>query len=193
MGDVHDRDVAFGALCEERSVARMGMAGIVDPDCDVAQICRETAMHVQEITEEHTGRTPKIEIKDGEQGARKGPSGTGKRASGPAVGVPRSGRATLLLHPWFLAVYYDGGAEAARRIARVCKLEVSSLSRKDVAQKHGLTNTHVLEFFRVKPRNSCRATAEVAKSDREIQKRPIEVIVCADDHEVDGSHITVSL
>ena len=37
------------------------LAGIVDPDCDIAQICRETAMHVQDITEEHTGRTPKIE------------------------------------------------------------------------------------------------------------------------------------
>ena len=27
------------------------MAGIIDPDCDVAQICRETAMKVQQITE----------------------------------------------------------------------------------------------------------------------------------------------
>ena len=33
-------------------------------------------------------------------------------------------------------------------------------------------------------KNSCRATAEVAKSDRDVQKRPINVIVCADDHEV---------
>ena len=97
------------------------LAGIVDPDCDVAQICRETAMHVQEITEEHTGRTPKIEVKEFQDKA-----------------VPR-----FSYIPGFLRFIM----------------------------------TEVLK-------NSCRATAEVARSDREVQKRPIEVIVCADDHEV---------
>eukprot|EP00438_Fugacium_kawagutii_P009980 Skav234399 [mRNA] locus=scaffold873:188433:190085:- [translate_table: standard] len=29
--------------------AQSALAGIVDPDCDVAQICRETAMHVKEF------------------------------------------------------------------------------------------------------------------------------------------------
>ena len=97
------------------------LAGIVDPDCDVAQICRETAMQVQEITEEHTGRTPKIEVKEFHDKA-----------------LPR-----FSYIPGFLRFIM----------------------------------TEVLK-------NSCRATAEVAKSDREVQKRPIEVIVCADDHEV---------
>lgn len=70
------------------------MAGIVDPDCDVAQICRETAMHVQagmrfrlrrrgkEITEEHTGRTPKIEIKDCTTPSKQGSTGPTPRLFG---------------------------------------------------------------------------------------------------------------
>jgi len=98
-----------------------GLAGIIDPDCDVAQICRETAMHVQEITEEHTGRCPLIQVEVFQDRA-----------------VPR-----FSYIPGFLRFIM----------------------------------TEVLK-------NSCRATAEVAKSDRDVQKRPINVIVCADDHEV---------
>lgn len=109
------------ACVNMKSGAAAPLAGIVDPDCDVAQICRETAMHVQEITEEHTGRTPKIEVKEFHDKA-----------------VPR-----FSYIPGFLRFIM----------------------------------TEVLK-------NSCRATAEVAKSDREVQKRPIEIIVCADDHEV---------
>lgn len=40
------------ACVNMKSGAAAPLAGIVDPDCDVAQICRETAMHVQEITED---------------------------------------------------------------------------------------------------------------------------------------------
>ena len=39
---------------EDSGVLQRGhaMAGIIDPDCDVAQICRDTAMRVQQITED---------------------------------------------------------------------------------------------------------------------------------------------
>ncbi|CAE7262250.1 cnnm4 [Symbiodinium natans] len=97
------------------------MAGIIDPDCDVAQICRDTAMHVQQITEDTTGRCPLIQVQVFQERA-----------------IPR-----FSYIPGFLRFIM----------------------------------TEVLK-------NSCRATAEVAKSDRDVQKRPISVIVCADDHEV---------
>jgi len=108
---------------EDSGVVQRGhaMAGIIDPDCDVAQICRDTAMRVQQITEDNTGRCPLIQVEVFQERA-----------------VPR-----FSYIPGFLRFIM----------------------------------TEVLK-------NSGRATAEVAKSDRDVQKRPINVIVCADDHEV---------
>eukprot|EP00931_Biecheleriopsis_adriatica_P113146 TRINITY_DN880_c0_g1_i1.p1 TRINITY_DN880_c0_g1~~TRINITY_DN880_c0_g1_i1.p1 ORF type:complete len:462 (+),score=73.75 TRINITY_DN880_c0_g1_i1:29-1387(+) len=96
-------------------------AGIIDPDCDVAQICREVAINVQEITEEHTGRCPLIRVE----------------------------------------VYQESGIPRFSYIPGFLKFMMTELLK-----------------------NSCRATVDVAKSDREVQKRPITVVVCADEHDV---------
>jgi len=96
-------------------------AGIIDPDCDVAQICRETAQRVQELCEEETGKSPLIKVEV----------------------YQARGEARFSYIPGFLRFIL----------------------------------TEVLK-------NSCRATVELAKTDRAVQKRPITVIVCADEHDV---------
>merc|ERR1719401_2480000 len=35
-------------------------AGIIDPNCDVAQICRDCAEHVIDMCEEYTGKAPLV-------------------------------------------------------------------------------------------------------------------------------------
>lgn len=105
----------------ERPTRGVFSGGIIDPDCDVAQICRDTAVLVQEITEEYTGRCPLIRVE----------------------------------------VYQESGIPRFSYIPGFLKFIITELLK-----------------------NSCRATAEIAKSDREVQKRPINVIVCADEHDV---------
>mmetsp|Transcript_85068 Transcript_85068/g.264303 ORF Transcript_85068/g.264303 Transcript_85068/m.264303 type:complete len:466 (-) Transcript_85068:113-1510(-) len=96
-------------------------AGIVDPDCDVAQLCRETASQVQELCEEQTGRCPMVKVE----------------------------------------VYQERGEARFSYIPGFLRFIL----------------TEVLK-------NACRATVEVGKSDHGVQKRPITVIVCADEHDV---------
>jgi len=97
-------------------------AGIVDPECDVPQICRETAEHVVEMCEEHTGCAPLVKVE---------------------------------VHT----------ARASPRFAYI----------------PGFLRFMIREILK----NSCRATAElVGKSEKKASERPINMIVCGDDHHV---------
>mmetsp|Transcript_46962 Transcript_46962/g.140213 ORF Transcript_46962/g.140213 Transcript_46962/m.140213 type:complete len:455 (+) Transcript_46962:75-1439(+) len=96
-------------------------AGIIDPDCDVAQICRETAQQVTELCEEETGKCPLVRVE----------------------------------------VYQERGEARFSYIPGFLRFMLTEILK-----------------------NSCRATVEVGKSDHGIQKRPITVIVCADEHDV---------
>jgi len=96
-------------------------AGIIEPDCDVAQICRDAAEHVVEICERHTGKAPLVRVE----------------------------------------------VHTARDIPRFPYIP-------------GFLKFILIEVLK----NSCRATAELVKSDRELSKLPITIIVCGDDHQV---------
>jgi len=104
-----------------RAHGKVFSAGIIDKDCDVAQICRDAGDKVLEICEEHMGRAPGIRVETFSE-------------------------------------------RAEPRISHI----------------PGFLNFILTEVLK----NCCRATCELVKSDRELQKRPINIIVCADEHNV---------
>merc|ERR1712151_1442103 len=113
--------LACVAMDQDASVRGLFSAGIINPECDVAQVCRDVAEKVLEICEEETGRCPLIKVEMHNE-----------------RGVP-----TFSYIPGFLKFIM----------------------------------TEILK-------NSCKATVELVKTDKQLQKRPIQVIVCADEHYV---------
>lgn len=101
------------------------MAGIIDPRCDVAKLCREVANEVLEICDSETGLAPLVKVET-------------FSAFGEDKGVPR-----FSFIPGYLRFM----------VREVLK-------------------------------NSCRATAVKARSQRELTKKPINIVVCADGHRV---------
>mmetsp|Transcript_9204 Transcript_9204/g.20523 ORF Transcript_9204/g.20523 Transcript_9204/m.20523 type:complete len:444 (+) Transcript_9204:127-1458(+) len=96
-------------------------AGVIDPQCKVADICRDVAQQVQELCEEHTGRSPMVKVEE----------------------------------------HCDSGAAKFSYIPGFLRFIMTEILK-----------------------NSLHATAKIVRSDRELQKRPISIIVCADDHNV---------
>jgi len=102
-----------------------GGAGVIDPHCNVGEVCRIVAYEVQEMCAACTGRTPVVDVEV-------------HSAAGADGGTPR-----LPYVPLYLRYI----------LSEILK-------------------------------NSCRATAEAARSARELQRRPVSVVVCADDRQV---------
>lgn len=102
-----------------------GLAGLIDPNCNVAEVCREAAAEVVAICGEQTKKRPAVVVEP-------------YSASGDDRGVP-----CFAFIPGYLKVI-------------------------------------LMEILK----NSCRATADKVKTTRELMKLPIQILVCADEHNV---------
>jgi len=100
-----------------------GGTGIIDPHCNVAEVCQMVAYEVQEMCAMHTGRTPSVNV---------------EMHSSEDDGVPR-----LSYIPMYIRYI-------------LCEIL----------------------------KNSCRATAEAVRSHKELERRPISIVVCADERQV---------
>lgn len=102
-----------------------GGTGVIDPHCNVGEVCQMVAYEVQEMCAVHTGRTPIVDVEV-------------HSTAGDDDGAPR-----LSYIPMYLRYI-------------LCEIL----------------------------KNSCRATADAVRNHRELQRRPISIVVCADERQV---------
>jgi len=104
---------------QHKRTAHTFKGGVIDPDCNLPQLCRDVAVDVRQMCKDYTGCAPIIRTK----------------------------------------VYQENGEP------RVCHVP-------------GFLKFILTEVLK----NSCRATAEIVKTKRHLKKRPINIILCADEH-----------
>lgn len=117
-------------LAQFMALERGRPTGIVDPRCDVAEVCREVALHMLLMCDDLYGRTPVVNV------------------------LSRS------------AVEEDQRAPSFAYVPSFLKYILQEILK-----------------------NSCRATLESTDDDHKIMRRPITILVCADEKQV-GIKIT---